>query len=89
MAIVSKTVETFFKDILKSQLKLNKKNMLAPPPIVLDSASLDDTRYTSTSPIAYSYYDRRGSSLNPRRILEGTQKQPRGRIRSASVFDEG
>ena len=64
--------------------------MLAPPPIILDSASIDDPLNASASALACSYYDRRGSSLTPRQMSEFQLKQQkRGRIRSASVFDEG
>ena len=64
--------------------------MLAPPPpILLDSASVDHPIDISTSPIDCSYYNRRGSSLSPRQMSELQQRQQRGRLRSASVFDEG
>ena len=64
--------------------------MLAPPPIILDTVSIDDPSNASASALACSYYDRRGSSLTPRQMSEFQQKQQkRGRIRSASVFDEG
>ena len=67
-----------------------QRTMLAPPPIILDSTSIDDPLDISSSPIACSYYDRRGSSLTPRQMSESqSNKRPRGRIRSASVFDEG
>ena len=63
--------------------------MLAPPPIILDSTSIDDPMNASRTALACSYYDRRGSSLTPRQMSDFQQKPPRGRIRSASVFDEG
>jgi hypothetical protein len=63
--------------------------MLAPPPIILDSAAIDDPMNVSSSHLACSYYDRRGSSLTPRQMSDFQQRPPRGRIRSASVFDEG
>ena len=64
--------------------------MLAPPPpILLDTASVADPTNRSSSPIAFSYYNRRGSSVTPRQISELQQRQQRGRLRSASVFNEG
>ena len=64
--------------------------MLAvPPPILLDSASVNDATDISTSPINDSYYDRRGSTITSRHLSDLSQRQQRGRLRSASVFDEG